>query len=316
MVGDLIMTLPALELLHKEGLLGRLIGPGYSPSLLAGLPYEIETVADNWHQEVARYRQYKKAGYGYGLIFRSSFSPALQMRQGGIRPIAYRRNLRTFLLWRSIALDFSWHRVYEFYRLAQFTVAMLKFGRAPDQYEQPPFLDLPLTPAQKQKAQTALAAADVCAPYTVICPLAGNRKFPTQKIYADFPLVTERLLGEGEPVITCPGPGEEEECRSLAPGSIELDVDMAGYAGILAGAHRVIGADTGPVHVAAALGVPCLSIFGDSIAEKYTPWGSRGTHVGAMGRWPAVDEVWEKIQEMDHFRRPLPRSSDHASATA
>lgn len=290
-LGDVLMTLPALDRLHRAGQLGVLLGPGFAPSLLAGLPYSIERVGEG-SREVA---QYRTSGCEHGLLLRSSFTTALRMRRAGLKPIGYRRQRRALLLWRSIPHDFAWRKVDEYYRLAQFAVAVLGGRDAPRRYDLPPFLHLPLTAAQRQAGSDALEAARVRPPYNVVCPLAGHRKTPRHKIYPGFSELVEHLRRDGEPVVCCPAPGEEEECRRLAPGSIELAVDLAGYAGVLAGARRVVGGDTGPVHLAAALGVPCVGIYGDTSPARYSPWGARGIHVGDIGRWPSVDEVKRAI---------------------
>ena len=44
---------------------------------------------------------------------------------------------------------------------------------------------------------------------------------------------------------------------------------------ILQGAALVVGGDTGPLHVAAALGVPTLGLYGPSYAWRNGPYGNR-----------------------------------------
>ena len=297
-LGDIVMALPALDLLHQEGLLGEVLGPGFARSLLAGLPYKIEMVAEGLH-EVA---QYRVSDCAYGFLMRSSFTTALRMRRGGLKQVGYRRHFRRFLLWRSMRHDMSWQKVYEYYRLAQFAVAMLNDREEPREYDQPPHLHLPLTEEQRHSAQEALESAGVRSPYSVVCPVVGAGKNPSHKIYQEFPKLMEHLLKSGEPVISCPGPGQEEECRRLAPGSLELVVDLVAYAGVLAGARRVIAADTGPLHLAAALGVPCVGIYGDTSPVRYSPWAVHGAHIGEMGRWPSVDEVLKTIDGLEQFQ--------------
>ena len=297
------MTLPALDLLHSKGMLEILLCQAYASSLLGGLPYEHESVKEG-EQEVT---QYRNSDCAYGLLMRSSATTAFRMRRGGLKPIGYRRNMRSIMLWRGASFGRNWPRVYEYYRLAQFTVAMLEGREKPKQYDMPPFLHLPLTEAHVQAAAKALAVEGVQAPYTVVCPVVGNRRTPTQKVYPEFPRLMEQLLKEGQPVICCPGPGEEEECRSLAPGSLELNVDLLTLTGILGGARRVIAVDTGPMHIAAALGVPCIGIYGDTPPAQWSPWGPRGMDVGGLGRWPSVDEILEKLDGLDDYWRPAPR---------
>jgi ADP-heptose:LPS heptosyltransferase len=43
---------------------------------------------------------------------------------------------------------------------------------------------------------------------------------------------------------------------------------------VLAEARVVIGPDSGPMHIAAALGTPVISLWGATSAQRSAPWGS------------------------------------------
>jgi ADP-heptose:LPS heptosyltransferase len=49
-------------------------------------------------------------------------------------------------------------------------------------------------------------------------------------------------------------------------------LDLAGLRDLLAGASLYIGNDSGPLHLAAALGTPCLALFGPNLEERSGPW--------------------------------------------
>jgi heptosyltransferase I len=54
-------------------------------------------------------------------------------------------------------------------------------------------------------------------------------------------------------------------------------------------ASLVVAADTGPLHLAAALGTPCLGIYGPTAARRNGPWGAgHRTLQGREGRVEAV----------------------------
>ena len=57
------------------------------------------------------------------------------------------------------------------------------------------------------------------------------------------------------------------------------DTDIAGLMGYLAAADLVIGADSGPVHLADALGTPVVSIHGPKDPARYGPYGPRAVAV-------------------------------------
>ncbi len=68
-----------------------------------------------------------------------------------------------------------------------------------------------------------------------------------------------------------------------------------------------VGNDSGPSHLAAALGVPTLAVFGPTDPGSWRPLGVdvevvRGPAGEAGGRWPSVAEV------LGAARRPLARA--------
>jgi heptosyltransferase-2 len=71
------------------------------------------------------------------------------------------------------------------------------------------------------------------------------------------------------------------------------------YAALLQRAALVVSNDTGPAHIAAAVGTPVLSVLGPTKPEQWAPWG-REVHIEQRyPQWPAVDAV------LQHARRLL-----------
>jgi heptosyltransferase-1 len=105
--------------------------------------------------------------------------------------------------------------------------------------------------------------------------------------YADL----ARRLGEerGLPVLLTAGPGEEalaDEVAAASGGAARRapptgSLDRLGA--LLARAAVVVGADTGPVHLAAVLGVPTVALFGPKDPKVYAPRG------------PGVRVVWKQV---------------------
>ena len=50
--------------------------------------------------------------------------------------------------------------------------------------------------------------------------------------------------------------------------------DLLTAAAVLRRASLFIGNDTGLMHIAAAVGIPTLGLFGPSPVEQYAPWGA------------------------------------------
>jgi ADP-heptose:LPS heptosyltransferase len=81
----------------------------------------------------------------------------------------------------------------------------------------------------------------------------------------------------GFQVLVSGGPGEEARLRGVAQrcrGHVLVcgGVSVGELLWILRGAKLFIGNDSGPTHLAAALGVPTVVLFGSSDAEVWHPW--------------------------------------------
>jgi lipopolysaccharide heptosyltransferase I len=77
------------------------------------------------------------------------------------------------------------------------------------------------------------------------------------------------------------GPGERalaEQVVSTSEGAAQLAPQTASIlelAALYECCDLVIGADTGPIHLAAALGVPVVGLYGPKDPEMYAPWDAR-----------------------------------------
>ena len=94
------------------------------------------------------------------------------------------------------------------------------------------------------------------------------------------------LHDAGHRVLVTGGPGERElTAQVAAAGGADLGgaTDLAGLAAVLAGAQVVVVGNTGPAHLAAAVGTPVVSLFAPVVpAERWRPWGVPGTLLGDM----------------------------------
>ncbi|MDB5953850.1 MAG: hypothetical protein JWP60_458 [Ramlibacter sp.] len=97
----------------------------------------------------------------------------------------------------------------------------------------------------------------------------------------NFRAVASELLARGHQVVLTGTAGaRDQECiaplRDLAPAprlldvSGRLDLDQVGT--LLAGAALYIGPDTSVSHLAAAVGVPTLVVFGPTNPQRWAPW--------------------------------------------
>lgn len=105
---------------------------------------------------------------------------------------------------------------------------------------------------------------------------------------ADWRALAERLNGEGR-AVRLPWGNEVEKARAerIAEGLQNVRVlprlNLSGIAGIIAGARACVAVDTGLGHLAAALDVPCISLYGPTLPGKVGAYGRGQIHLCASG---------------------------------
>lgn len=89
--------------------------------------------------------------------------------------------------------------------------------------------------------------------------------------------IVDRLLEQGWDVVVTGGPAELELARAAAAtGALNLAgrTTFAELGAVLAGAACVVVGNTGPAHLAAAVGTPVVSLFAPVVsAERWAPYG-------------------------------------------
>jgi heptosyltransferase-1 len=86
----------------------------------------------------------------------------------------------------------------------------------------------------------------------------------------------------GDRALAVWGPGEKE--RAAAIGCrVAPPTNLRELAAILAGAAVVVGGDTGPLHLAAALGTPVVGLYGPTNPRRNGPFGQLDRCVSTFG---------------------------------
>lgn len=84
------------------------------------------------------------------------------------------------------------------------------------------------------------------------------------------------LVAEGRRVVVTGGPGERElTARVAGAGGTDLGgrTDFAGLADVIANADGIVVGNTGPAHLAAAVGTPVVSLYAPTVpAVRWRPW--------------------------------------------
>jgi lipopolysaccharide heptosyltransferase III len=111
--------------------------------------------------------------------------------------------------------------------------------------------------------------------YAVIHPgsvMATKRWEPSR-----FAEVARNLSNRGLTIVVTSGPGEEmyasEVARQIDASVIMLGLSIPELAELVRGAILYIGNDSGPMHLAAAVGTPTVAVWGSSDSRRWHPWG-------------------------------------------
>lgn len=91
-----------------------------------------------------------------------------------------------------------------------------------------------------------------------------------------FVAIARNLLRRGAHVAVVWGPGERERAARIAAASgaaLVPDSNLRELAALLAGARLVVSGDSGPLHLAAALGAPVIGLYGPTRVARNGPYG-------------------------------------------
>ena len=129
--------------------------------------------------------------------------------------------------------------------------------------------------SDRARADAAAVLDGVRGPVVAIAPGAtgATKRWAPER----FARVADALAVEGASIVLAGGPGDAEAFaafRAAASGRIAADLSSLSVEGLAAALARVdllVSNDSGPVHVAAALGTPVLAIFGPTSPVRWGP---------------------------------------------
>ncbi|MGH7333617.1 MAG: lipopolysaccharide heptosyltransferase I [Candidatus Rokuibacteriota bacterium] len=172
----------------------------------------------------------------------------------------------------------------------------------------PPTFRLPSEPGAEEAAEAFFMGHGLKETDRVVVlnPGAGraDKRWPVSRFVE---LACRLRLEVGATVVVAWGPFEVEQARAIAEGAAALLAPPTNLDGLLALLRRIrvmVAADTGPLHLAAALGIPCVGLYGPTDPTRNGPYGAghRILHatnrtMGSLAAAPVVRAVAELLDE-------------------
>jgi ADP-heptose:LPS heptosyltransferase len=186
-------------------------------------------------------------------------------------------------------------------------------------------------PAAHEEAREVLqgVGVDPAGPFVLLAPISTGKKEEKSYPLARWAQVARGLAQRGWPALLVGSPADREEYAEIVAQagagvhSLAGKTSSLGLAALSASASCLVGIDTGPVHVAAAMGTPCVVLFGSSDPTRTAPCGEGHTifyadldcqpcHVGPCERAGAcltsitVEQILEAVERTMERQALLP----------
>jgi heptosyltransferase II len=280
-VGDAVLAIPALKAVRSHF-------PGAEITLLvrpwvAGLFTSASFVDKVWSEPrpsslgdwMRITRKIRASEFDIGLLLPNSFESALMMFLGRVRQrIGYATDGRTWMLTRSIVPPTdSRHQVHYYLDLAK----LFQAGA------ERPSIEIEATSEERATARVLLQEEGIpkSEPFLVLNPGAAygsakrwhdDRFANVADILAHEMKLQVAIVGsEGERPIAEQIRQQMKSRTAILNGKTSLETLI----GVLAESSLMITNDSGPMHIAAALGVPTVAVFGSTDERVTSPFGAR-----------------------------------------
>lgn len=269
-VGDAVLALPALNAVRRSYPDAELwaSGPAWIADLLPRRGVVAGVIPASGGRGLAALRasarELRSRKFDLGLLFTNSFGSALEFRLAGIpERWGYARDGRGFLLTRRIAAPAAGSALHQaMYYMNLLARLGLETGR-PE-----PRLEVETGDAERADEMLRRAGRIPGRPLVVLGPGAAYgpaKRWPVSR----FAELGARFEREADAEIALVGAaGEESLAAEVAAGLARPALDFTGrttlreLAALLGRARLVVVNDTGPMHIANALGVPVVAVFG------------------------------------------------------
>lgn len=285
-LGDVVMSLPALHALHRafpqakiSVLIKRPLSSFFDGAdwLAEIIPYDVSSgmagVSDR-RKIVATLRDRR---FDLAVLFPKSFEAAFWAAAAGVpRRVGFATQARGFLLTDRVPFGEELrgkHQLFDYLHLLRETLAIE--GSPSDctpPVHEPYRDDMRKWLGRRRRRNGALVALAVAAAY------GPAKEWPVDRYAALIDLLAERWDAE---CVLVGGPAEAAKCAQVSSASRHGGIIAAGQTtvgeavALLSLCAGFAGNDSGSMHVAGAVGIPTVGIYGSTNPERTGPLGGR-----------------------------------------
>ena len=287
-VGDAIMALPALRAVRSKFPDAHIaiVARPYVADIYRGqqvsdqlVPYDLKGEHASFSGRAKLAADLRTQKFDVALLLQNAFDAAwLAWRAGIPERIGYARDARSLLLTKSIAVpkpgEIPAHEQFYYLELLRRAGWLDKIAGESD-------IALTVEQQAKQSAEERLLAAG-SNPSKLRIAIGAGASYGSAKCWPPFRFaeVANRLIAESNAEIILFGtPAEAEVSSAIKSAMRTAPIDLTGQTTIadlpalLSRCHLFIGNDSGAMHVASALGVPTVAVFGATNDTTTGPTG-------------------------------------------
>jgi lipopolysaccharide heptosyltransferase I len=286
-LGDIVLALPALAALRRsfpDAEISWLVRPEFAPllenhpHLTRIIPFDRKFLATAWYSRkafaafIALIRQLRSSGFDVVFDFQGLFRTAFLAWLSGCKNrfgMADAREFGRIFYTHNVPQDQDCIHLVDYY---------LKIIRAAGTSNTDVQFVLPVAPVAVDSVKNLLTDNGVKANhYAILVPGAAraNKRWPIER----FAQLADKISSAfGLSIIVTGSPSERDHIEKLKETANAHVANLAGktslaeLVALLKDARLVVSGDTGPGHIAAALGVPVVLIFGPTNPARVEPY--------------------------------------------
>ncbi len=290
-IGDVVMISPSLRALRR-GYPDARIDIVARPSVAGcfeGHPYVDRILVHDpkgAHRGLSGFRRFTAElasnRYDLAVLFQKAFGAALMAWMAGVpRRVGFDTDRRELLLTHPVRETPELRRIHH---VEYFLRVAIAAGGDPGDVPRPVMFHLEEHDREFAEAFLDRAGADR---FRFLAAVAtGSSKRPRAWHPSRFAELARRLAdGQGAGILLVGGPGDRADADRVLKAVGDAGIDAVGtttvrqMGALIERCGVFVGNDSGPMHVAAALDVPVMAIFGPGVPAKTGPWMPRDRRV-------------------------------------